>query len=64
MPKRLADLYGREETVEILLRYSGNRWIAGRVVAHEFPGVWVETVDGNRWFVTNHRRIRRRNPRN
>lgn len=33
-------------------------WQVGTVVALDHPGVWVETDDGTRWFVTNRRRIR------
>lgn len=62
MPKRLAELYQLQEPVEILLRNAGSRWVAGRVVAYDFPGVWVETANGSRWFVTNRRRIRHRRP--
>jgi hypothetical protein len=33
-------------------------WLDGVVVDHQPPAVWVRTVDGRSWFVTNRRRIR------
>ena len=33
-------------------------WLSGVVVAHQPPGLWVQTADGRSWFVTNRRRIR------
>ena len=56
MAQRLVDRYPLHGRVEILL--ADERWHAGRVVAHEHPGVWVKTDNGRAWFVTNTRRIR------
>ncbi len=56
MAKRLSELYAIGTEVELRLPDAG--WSAGRVVAHDFPGIWVATGEGRRWFVTNHRRIR------
>jgi hypothetical protein len=33
-------------------------WHEGVVVGYAFPGIWVQTEEGARWFVTNRRRIR------
>lgn len=33
-------------------------WLPGWVVQFDHPGLWVKTVDGRFWFVTNTRRIR------
>ncbi|NKQ36508.1 MAG: hypothetical protein HF973_12930 [Chloroflexi bacterium] len=43
MAKRLGELYGVGTAVFILLN---NEWQAGVVVAHQHPGIWVETADG------------------
>jgi hypothetical protein len=56
MPKRLSELYAIGTHVELRLSDAG--WSAGRVVAHDFPGIWVAIEKGGRWFVTNHRHIR------
>ena len=37
---------------------SGGRWQPARLARHDPPGVWVQTMDGRFWFVTNTRRIR------
>ncbi len=58
MAKRLSELYGVETAVLILLN---DDWRPGVVVAHQHPGIWVETVDGRRWFVTNRQRIKESN---
>lgn len=60
MAERLTDLYKPGDRVEILLE-AGSRdayWQTGTVLARDFPGVWVDTAAGGRWFVTNGRRIR------
>jgi len=60
MKKRLVELYGVNEEVEIYLKTSkGEYWRAGRVIQHDNPGVWVEIGGGSQWFVTNRQRIRR-----
>lgn len=56
MAVRLVDLYPVGEQVEIWL---DEQWVAGRVVRHEYPAVWVQTTIGDFWFVTNGRRIRK-----
>lgn len=64
MAKRLTDLYKPGDQVEILLGAGSTDayWQSGTVLARDFPGVWVETDAGGRWFVTNRRRIRPANP--
>lgn len=57
MVKRLPEQYPIHEGVEI--RFAGDvRWWRGRVVRHDPPGIWVQTVNGQVWFVTNTRHIR------
>ena len=64
MVRRLRELYQVGDRVEIYFEPHPGRpqeasgWQAGTVVAHEHPGVWVETATGDGWFVTNRRRIR------
>lgn len=60
MPERLTDLYQPGDAVEILLgaKTPDADWQPGTVLARDFPGVWVQTAAGGRWFVTNRRRIR------
>ena len=59
MPPRLIDVYHPGDQVEIYFDRDGDPlWLAGTVVAHDPPGVWVRTEDGQFWFVTNTRRIR------
>lgn len=59
MPPRLSEIYQPGALVEILFELAGEqRWLAGRVVMHQHPGLWVRTSDGRAWFVTNARRIR------
>ncbi|HEX6385322.1 MAG TPA: hypothetical protein VF177_11680, partial [Anaerolineae bacterium] len=57
MAKRLTELYQPGDQVEIT--FGHNEWQPGRVVRHDHPGVWVQTMDGRIWFVTNGRHIRR-----
>ena len=60
MVKRLTEQYAILEWVEIC--FAGEvRWWRGRVVRHDPPGIWVETSNGQRWFVTNTQRIRKVN---
>lgn len=56
MSKRLKDSFQPGDAVEIT--FDGERWLRARIVAHEPPGVWVQSWDGRYWFVTNTRRIR------
>lgn len=64
MVLRLTELFRVGDKVEIYLEQRSEQpnvvseWRAGTVVALDHPGVWVETVSGTRWFVTNRRRIR------
>jgi len=55
MARRLSELYGVGTAVLILLN---DEWQTGIVMAHQHPGIWVETTDGRRWFVTNRQRIK------
>ena len=57
MAKRLTELYQPGDKVEILMGDYG--WMAGVVMQHAQPAVWVQTQDGRFWFVTNRRRIRK-----
>ncbi|MBK9051874.1 MAG: hypothetical protein IPL78_13470 [Chloroflexi bacterium] len=58
MTKRLSDQYQPGDPVEI--QFAGDeRWWRGRVVRHAPPAVWVQTSNGQLWFVTNTRRIRK-----
>lgn len=60
MKKRLVEMYGVNEQVEIYLKtVHGESWLPGRIVQHDNPGVWVEIVGGSHWFVTNRQRIRK-----
>lgn len=56
MATRLVDLYPAGTEVEIKLKDAG--WQAAQVIGHEYPGVWVQTSDQMRLFVTNGRHIR------
>jgi hypothetical protein len=59
MVKRLAEQYRPGDAVEVMFERDGDAlWQRGQVVAHQPPGVWVRTADGQMWFVTNTRRIR------
>ena len=57
MAKRLTEMYPVQEPVEILM--GEETWIPGVVAKHEHPAVWVITIDGRYWFVTNRQRIRK-----
>lgn len=60
MVKRLSERFGVGDAVEIKLETPrGGQWTPGVIEEFAFPGVWVRTDDGGRWFVTNGRRIRR-----
>jgi hypothetical protein len=63
MKKRLVELYGINDRVEIYLKtIDGEAWHPGRVIQHDNPGVWVEVGRGSHWFVTNRQRIRKAEP--
>ena len=55
-PKRLTEKYPLQTAVQIKL---GDDWFAGIIVQQQHPAVWVQTLDGRRWFVTNDRHIRK-----
>ncbi|MDJ0754681.1 MAG: hypothetical protein QNJ45_14240 [Ardenticatenaceae bacterium] len=57
MVKRLHERFYINQPVEIFFPQI-QRWIPGRVVRFDPPGVWVESGELQRWFVTNGRRIR------
>lgn len=57
MVKRLHERFQINEPVEIYFPLI-QRWVSGRVVRFDRPGVWVETGELQQWFVTNGRRIR------
>lgn len=63
MKKRLVEMYGMNERVEIFLNtIHGEQWRPGRIIQHDNPGVWVEIDGGSHWFVTNRQRIRKAEP--
>lgn len=64
MAERLTDLYQPGDAVEIWLGEDALEagWRPGTVIGPAFPGIWVATADGGRWFVTNRRRIRQAPP--
>ena len=59
MVRRLTTLYPIGQPVQIYFKQI-DAWLDGLVVAHAHPAVWVETGNGQRWFVTNTRKIRLR----
>lgn len=58
MAKRLVERYAVGDAVRISFQ-GDERWFAGVVIGLAHPGVWVQTQDGQVWFVTNAARIRR-----
>lgn len=59
MAQRVTERFPEGSRVEI--QFSADvyaRWWAGTVTAHQFPGVWVQVTSGDRFFVTNGKRIR------
>lgn len=59
MPKRIYETYAPGDRVEILFADKSNdAWQPAVVLRTEPPGIWVETADGGRWFMTNTYRIR------
>ena len=60
MPQRLAEIYRPGDQVEIFFSdETGEEWRPAEIVALQHPGLWARTADGNIWFVTNGRHIRR-----
>lgn len=59
MTARLSETYRSGDLVEIVFGGDGGeRWLTGRVVGFQRPGLWVQLPDGSLWFLTNTRRIR------
>ena len=59
--QRLTEQYQPGDLVEIRFADdSESGWQLARVLWPNHPGLWVMTVDGQQWYVTNSRRIRRR----
>ena len=56
MVKRLEEQYQVNDVVEINLR--DDVWVTAVVIQQQHPGIWVRTVAGHDWFVTNTGRIR------
>ena len=56
MAKRIVEQYQINEVVEINMR--DGVWITAVVIRHQHPGIWIQTVHGGQWFVTNTTRIR------
>jgi hypothetical protein len=60
VPRRLGEIYRVADRVEILFSdESGEEWRPAEIVAFQHPGLWARTLDGQIWFVTNGRHIRR-----
>ncbi len=57
MSKRLTEKFPINQPVEIWFERI-DLWIPGVIVRHQHPAVWVKTLDGREWFVTNGQRIR------
>ena len=55
--QRLTERFPLHTAVEIRFAHS-EQWHSGVVIRHDPPGIWVQTHNGQRWFVTNSRRIR------
>jgi hypothetical protein len=59
MTARLNETYRLDDLVEIVFNVDGReRWLAGRVLGFQRPGLWVRLPGGSMWFVTNTRKIR------
>jgi hypothetical protein len=60
MPNRIYEQYQVGERVEIVFSHLGeNEWLPAVVLRPDPPGLWVQTIDGQQWFMTNTYRIRR-----
>ncbi len=57
MAQRLTEKYIIGQAVEIWFERI-DHWIPGVIDRHQHPAVWVRTIDGREWFVTNGSRIR------
>ena len=58
MVKRLVDQYAVNDVVEI--KMGDEVWVTAVVIKHQHPGIWVQTIHGRQWFVTNTTHIRSR----
>jgi hypothetical protein len=59
MPNRIYEQYEIGERVEIVFSHLGeNEWRLAVVLRTDPPGLWVQTADGQQWFMTNTYRIR------
>jgi hypothetical protein len=58
MVKRLEVQYQVDDVVEIKRR--DGVWVTAVVIKHQHPGIWVQTIHGEQWFVTNTSHIRPR----
>jgi hypothetical protein len=59
MPKHIYDQYRPGDKVEIIFAHLGEEaWRPAVVLRAEPPGIWVQTADGQHWFMTNTYRIR------
>jgi hypothetical protein len=60
LPRRLAEIYRPGEWVEIFFSdETGEEWRPAEVIDLQPPGLWARTGDGQVWFVTNGRHIRK-----
>ncbi|MFK7806138.1 MAG: hypothetical protein AB8G95_31195 [Anaerolineae bacterium] len=57
MAQRLTEKFIIGQAVEIWFERI-DHWIPGVIDRHQHPAVWVRTLDGREWFVTNGARIR------
>jgi len=57
--RHIYDQYAPGQRVEIAFAREGRGdWQPAIVLRPEPPGIWVQTVDGREWFMTNTYRIR------
>jgi hypothetical protein len=58
MAKRLVEQYDINNVVEIKMR--DGVWVTAVIIKHQHPGIWVQTIYGGQWFITNTTHIRPR----
>jgi vacuolar-type H+-ATPase subunit B/Vma2 len=56
MVKRLVEQYQMNDVVEVKMK--NGVWITAVVIKLQHPGIWVQTITGFQWFVTNSSRVR------